>query len=101
MKLTTVRLVTIIAEPVLKDRLLHEIHACGAQGYTISEVHGEGTRGIHAGQWQGGGNVKIETLVSSDVADRIMNAMANHYFPNYAVIAYISDVQVMRGDKFV
>lgn len=53
MKLTTVRLVTIIAEPVLKDRLIHEIYALGAHGYTISEVHGEGTRGIHASQWQG------------------------------------------------
>ena len=99
MKLTTVRLVTIIAEPVLKDRLLHEIHALGAHGYTISEVHGEGTRGIHASQWQGG-NVKIETLVSPEVADRIMDAMADHYFPTDAVIAYVSDVQVVRGEKF-
>ena len=99
MKLTTVRLVTIIAEPVLKDRLIHEIHTLGAHGYTISEVHGEGTRGIHASQWQGG-NIKIETLVSPEVADRIMDAMADHYFPNYAVIAYATDVQVVRGEKF-
>lgn len=100
MKLTNVRLVTIIAEPILKDRLLQEIHTLGAHGYTISEVHGEGTRGIHASQWQGGGNVKIETLVSPEVADRIMEAMTDHYFPNYAVIAYVHDVQVVRSEKF-
>lgn len=100
MNLTTVRLVTIIAEPVLKDRLIHEIQALGAQGYTISEVHGEGTRGIHASQWQGG-NIKIDTLVAPEVADRLMEAMADHYFPNYAVIAYVTDVQVVRGEKFV
>jgi nitrogen regulatory protein P-II 2 len=29
-----------------------------------------------------------------------MDAMADHYFPNYAVIAYVSDVQVVRGEKF-
>ncbi|MGQ9550651.1 MAG: P-II family nitrogen regulator [Roseiflexus sp.] len=100
MKLTTVRLVTIIAEPVLKDRLIHDIQVLGVHGYTISEVHGEGTRGIHASQWQGG-NIKIETLVSSETADRLMEAMAVRYFPNYAVIAYVTDVQVVRSDKFI
>ncbi|MFQ3682318.1 P-II family nitrogen regulator [Roseiflexus sp.] len=99
MNLTTVRLVTIIAEPVLKDRLIHEIQALGAHGYTISEVHGEGTRGIHASQWQGG-NVKIETIVSPEVAERIVEVVADQYFPNYAVIAYVIPVQVVRGEKF-
>ncbi len=99
MNLTTVRLVTIIAEPVLKDRLIHEIQALGAHGYTISEVHGEGTRGIHASQWQGG-NVKIETIVSPEVAERIVEVVADQYFPNYAVIAYVTPVQVVRGEKF-
>ncbi|MFQ3633380.1 P-II family nitrogen regulator [Roseiflexus sp.] len=99
MNLTTVRLVTIIAEPVLKDRLIHEIQALGAHGYTISEVHGEGTRGIHASQWQGG-NVKIETIVSPEVAERIVEVVADQYFPNYAVIAYVIPVQVVRSEKF-
>jgi nitrogen regulatory protein P-II 2 len=100
MKTTPLKLITIIAEPVLKDRLLDEIRRLGAHGYTLTDVRGEGTRGIHASQWQGG-NLKIETLVSEQVAGRIMDALADHYFRDYAVIAYVATVEVVRGEKFM
>jgi nitrogen regulatory protein P-II 2 len=100
MQTTTLKLVTIIAEHVLQERLIKEIKLLGARGYTLSEVRGEGTRGIHASDWQGG-NLKIETLVAPDVADLILERLADAYFTNYAVIVYAHTVDVIRGGKFV
>lgn len=45
--------------------------------------------------------MRIEVVVSDEVADRILDHVAEHYFPNYAVIAFVADVAVVRGDKYV
>ncbi|MDQ7041051.1 MAG: transcriptional regulator [Rhodothermus sp.] len=96
----TLKLVTIVAERVLQERLLRELKALGARGYTLTEVSGEGSRGVRASEWEGH-NVKIETIVSPNVADRIIEHIATHYFQYYAVIVYAQPVEVVRGDKYV
>lgn len=100
MQTTRVKLVTIIAEAVLEERLLREIRQLGAKGYTLVMAKGEGTRGIHASSWEGH-NLRIETLVSHDVAEKIMAHIAEHYFADYAVIVYCVDAEVIRGDKYL
>lgn len=100
-ELLTVELerVTIVAEAVLETRLVALVLAAGARGWTLTSVRGEGSRGVRAGEWQG--NVKIETLVSHDTADRILAQLASEYFPRYAVVAYADRVRVVRGEKYV
>lgn len=97
---TTVNLVTIIAEGVLRERLIEDLQKLGSRGYTISEVSGHGTRGISEQFWQGH-QVKIETLVNAAVADQILDYLHAHYFTDYSVIAYAFEVRVVRGDKYV
>jgi nitrogen regulatory protein P-II 2 len=99
MNLTSLKLVTIITEAVLEPHLLRELTEIGARGYTTTSVHGEGSRGVRAGVAEG--NVKIETVVGEEVADRILQHVADRYFQHYAVVAYVIDVQVVRGDKYV
>jgi len=93
------KLVTIIAEPVLESRLTTELRQLGASGWNVSEGRGEGSRGIHAAEIPGV-NVRIESIVTSDVADRIVEHMATHYFTNYGVIAYVTEVAVVRSAKY-
>jgi nitrogen regulatory protein P-II 2 len=100
MKTVPLRRVTIVAEHVLEDRLVRELREAGARGHTISEVRGEGSRGVRASEWEGK-NVRIETLVAADTADRILERLAERYFPSYAVVAYVDSVEVVRGDKYV
>jgi len=100
MEMTRLKLVTIIAEAVLEDRLLRELRGLGARGYTIGEVRGEGTRGIHASDWEGP-SLRIETLVGPDVAAKILAHLAARYFADYAVVAYAADVEVVRGAKYL
>jgi nitrogen regulatory protein P-II 2 len=100
MELTTLRKVTIIAEAVLEDRLLEELRELGATGFTLSKARGEGSRGIRASEFEGR-NIRIEVLVAAETGDRILEHLAEEYFPLYAVVAFAADVQVVRGDKYI
>ncbi len=100
MHTTKLKKVTVVAESVLEDHLLRELRALGARGYTITEARGEGSRGMRTMEL-GGKNVRIELLVGPEVADRILEHLAERYFPHYAVVAYVENVEVVRGEKYV
>jgi nitrogen regulatory protein P-II 2 len=94
------KLITIVAEPVLEEQITFELRKLGARGFTVTASHGEGSRGMRASAVPGDG-VRIEAVVSAPVADRVLDHVAQHYFPRYAVIAFVGDVQVVRGEKYV
>lgn len=95
-----IKRVTIIAKALLESRLVHDIKQAGARGYTITEARGEGTRGVRASEWEGQ-NIRLETLVSEAVADRILAHLAEHYFAHFAVVAFTDTVAVVRGERYV
>ncbi len=99
MALVTLKLVTIIAEGFLEEKLVRDIKKLGATGYTITPARGEGSRGVRASEWEGS-NIRLETVVSPAVAERILSHLAETYFANYAVIAYVENVEVVRGEKY-
>ncbi len=100
MNSTPLKMVVIVAEPVLETRLVAELRELGAKGFSILEGRGEGSRHAHATDLPGS-NVRIETIVGEDVADRIMAHMSEHYFAHYSFIAYVIDVAVARGEKYI
>jgi hypothetical protein len=95
---TQLRLLTIVAESVLEDRLVRDITACGATGYTASRAHGQGSRDTRASAL--GGNVRLEVVLDLNVERELLAVLARDYFPNYAVIAWTQSVEVVRGSKY-
>ena len=93
------RLVTIIAERTLRDRLINAVHRLGATGHTLADVQGEGSRHAGAGRWTAP-NVKLEAVVTPAVAERISAHVAESYFEHHSVIVYVQDVEVLRGSKY-
>lgn len=89
-------LVTIIAEPLLKPRLLEALVRLGATGYSVSQAEGRTGRTTAFE----GANVRIETVVSHGVADLILRHLAEHYFEHFAVVAWAHAVRVVRSAKF-
>lgn len=98
MTTVTHRLVTIIAERSLRERLLDAVHELGATGHTMVDVQGEGSRRSRA--IRGGPSVKIEVIVTHEVAERIARHVAERYFSHYSAIVYLQDVEVLRGSKY-
>lgn len=99
MELTSLDLITIVAEPVLEDTITTELLRLGATGYTVCESRGRGTRGIRSGDVPGQG-VRIEVVLSRAAGDRVLEWVRDRWFPNYAVIAWRSRVDVVRGEKY-
>lgn len=100
MKPAILQKLSLIAERVLRDDLLKLLRKHGASGWTITQVEGEGSRGVRATEWEGR-NVQIDTLVSKEIADAIMEEVSDKYFEDWAVIAYTVEARVLRGGKYV
>jgi nitrogen regulatory protein P-II 2 len=92
------RLLTVIAESVLEERLLADLRRWGVRGLTTSRVEGDpfGSRVADVA----GAFVRFECLVSTEVAERALGGLATAYFPRFKVIAYDSAVRVVRPEKY-
>lgn len=100
MQTTTLKLVTIVTERILEDRLLRKVEELGAKGYTLTQATGKGSRGVRASEWEGP-DTRIQSLVSEEVADAIVEYIAENFFEHYAVIVYVQDADVVRGEKYI
>ena len=92
--------VTVVAESLLEQRLVDDLRRCGALGWTITPARGAGSAHRMVSEFEGG-NVRIEVLASRDVVERIWQLLESDYFTHYSVVAWASEVEVLRGDHFV
>jgi|SRR5579863_4934646 nitrogen regulatory protein P-II len=91
--------VVIIGDETVEYRLVKEIRSIGASGYTYCLVHGEGEKGERPRHAEPA-NAKIEVICTTEIADQILEHVAENYFKDYAMIAFVDDVRVVRGEKF-
>ncbi len=99
MQLYPLKLVTIVAEHVLREQLERKILEMGVTGYTCTPATGYGSRG--ARHSAGADNVKLEMICPEAVAINMLTYVSHHYFDRYACIAWITDVAVVRGAHYV
>ena len=93
-------LVTIIAELALQDRLLSDLKALCATGYTFASVDGRGRHGRKTRSIADAGNVRIETLVTPGVARTILEHVVRE-FSKSSLVAYAHDVDAVPRSRFV
>lgn len=91
---------TIVAEAVVERRLLDDLTAVGAKGWTVSSGHGRGSGLVRASEWEGA-NIRIDSVGSQELIDRLLEMLARDYFPHFAVVAWTTPVNVVRPGKFV
>jgi nitrogen regulatory protein P-II 2 len=97
---TKLKKVTIVAEKLLREKLIDLLRKHGATGWSIAAVEGEGSRSNRTSDFEGR-NIHIDTIVAPHTADKIMDDIASNYFSDWAIITYSSDVEVLRGDKYL
>jgi nitrogen regulatory protein PII len=91
--------ISIVLERVLKNEIIDLIKAQGAKGWTLTEVNGEGSRGMRASEFEGR-NFQIDTIVNEACAGRILEQLSAKYFKNWSLVVYLSDIQVLRAEKY-
>ena len=94
------KLLTIVTEAAIESSLAADIRRLGAGGYTIVDARGRGSRGVRDAGWSETGNIRIEVVCDPPIAKRIADHLREHYYSDFAMILYISDVSVMRPEKF-
>jgi hypothetical protein len=72
----------------------------GAHGYTLFAVEGDGSRGRREADIPEFANIQIEVIVPPEVAQAVLARLVKEFFPRYGMIAFESDVRVLRPNKF-
>ena len=98
MQLFTLKKVTIVTEDVVRVALAKKVCELGASGYTCREVQGYGSRGTRSDPFAN--NIEFEIICPEPVAQSILTYVADHFFEHHACIAWLSDVQVVRGARY-
>ena len=93
-------LLVIVAEAVLEKNLVRDARQRGAQGWTVSEVHGAGREGVREGDWEADRTIELRVICDEAVADTIAAHVLATYAPHYSVAMYFSAVAVLRPERF-
>jgi nitrogen regulatory protein PII len=92
--------VTIVCEAYAKEAVKKLLREIGAHGYTIFDVEGAGSRGERPGDIREFANIQVEVILPLERADVLLQRLEKEFFSRYAMIAYDSDVRVLRENKF-
>lgn len=94
------KLVTIVCESYAKAAVTKLLSDVGAHGYTLFAVEGDGSRGRREADIPEFANIQIEVIVPPEVAQILLTRLEREFFPRYGMIAFESDVRVLRPHKF-
>lgn len=92
--------VTIVCEKFAREPVLALVSEMGAHGWTLWEVEGSGNQGARTADIPEFTNIQIEVIVQPRVAEALLGGLQQRFFPRYAMIAWESDVRVLRAGKF-
>lgn len=94
------KLVTIICEALARRPLKMLLAEVGAHGYTLFAVEGDGSHGRRSADIQEFANIQVEVIVPPIVAEKLMARLQQEFFQKFAMVAYETDIQVLRREKF-
>ena len=94
------KLVTIVCEAYAKRAVTKLLSEVGAHGWTLFAVEGDGSRGKRPADIPEFANIQIEVIVKPEVANILMERLGKEFFPRYGMIAFESEVRVLRPEKF-
>lgn len=98
--LDTIHYVVVICEEAIEPLIGKDLIACGAKGYTVTEVRGRGNRGVRDAQWLLSSNVRIEVLCAETAAHTILKTIEHKYSQHYGLVAFTHPVVGPRADKY-
>lgn len=101
MKFYNVKLLTVTCEILAQKNVIDILAKHDISGYTTYEVEGNGARGLRGQGFKNEKNVKVEVIMQEDKIQDVTEEIARTLFTNFAVVLYVSDIGVLRSEKFV
>lgn len=100
MKLYPVKLLTVTCEILAQKNIIEILNKHEITGYTTYEVDGNGARGIRGQGLKNEKNVKVEIIMREEKLQTVVEEISRTLFANFAIVLYVSDVGVVRTEKF-
>lgn len=94
------KLINIVANVTLEDRLVGIAERHGASGYTVLEARGGGSAGLQTGVLEGGSNILFMLVVPESRLDEVLADVERLMKRGHHLAAFITDTQVLRPEKF-
>ncbi len=94
------KLINIVANVTLEDRLVGIAEKHGASGYTVLEARGGGSAGLQTGVLEGGSNILFMLVVPESRLDEVLADVERLMKRGHHLAAFITDTQVLRPEKF-
>jgi len=100
MKPYNVKLLTITCEILAQKNIIGILKKYEITGYTIFEVGGKGEHGLRHHGLKNEKNIKIEVIMREEKLSGIVEEISRTMFANFSLVLYVSDVGVIRTEKF-
>lgn len=100
LKTETRTLLTVITEAAIEKNLLRDLNQLGVHGYTVLDARGQGGRGVRDAAWGEAANIQIEVICARALAETVLQEFQARYYDNYAMVAFLQEVEIIRPDKF-
>jgi hypothetical protein len=93
-------LLTVFSEASLEPVLIRDMDRMAIRGYTFSDARGKGSRGVRDASWDESRNIRLEVICARAQAEMLLAHLQERFYANYAMVAYLSEVEVLRPEKF-
>jgi hypothetical protein len=99
MQLHPMKHITIIGEEILRDQMVRRLRSLGISGCSYHSVYGVGSHESRRDDVFSA-NFQLEAVCPKPLAEQMMAFLNEHYFGKYAIVAWLSDVEVVREKHF-
>ena len=89
--------ITVVVEADFEKRIAKEFVRLGAKGFTVMDCRGGS---IHTSVENAKPKVRIETIVTTSVEEKILTYLADEILDDCPVAATVETVEVVQGDYF-
>lgn len=99
-QLHPMKLINVVANMTLEERLVDIAEVHGTSGYTILEARGAGSAGLQTGALEGGSNILFMLVVTESKLAEVMVDIEKLMKRGHHLACFVSDTQVLRREKF-
>ena len=99
-QLYPMKLINIVANAALEERLVGIAEAHETSGYTVLDARGAGSAGLQTGVLEGESNILFMLVVPESRLDAVLADVNKLMKRGHHLAAFVSDTQVMRREKF-